>query len=932
MRATPAPPPSVLVSSSGQPVYLPNLQHNNKSLYYVKSTTACLAGSTAGILGLTNTIGFLFFFLTALSTGTVFALLNCRSKPGKYFLTKKEPVLSGLAENLFSYVLFWTPLAMSSVPLGDIVARLRQMGLSEAMIAEACRDPARLARLRSIPETNATRQQSQEGLGASEESQFIAMMEKIIASYERDKNVPLRKPPRRSTSELVSSWEATRQQVRSLQARESTTLMNYNCVGLPKESSSKQFKDLKQIFFDDMWVSKTHKGSYLVCRSVSYAQKSIGDTLVVEDPKGRVEFLGLYNFGWKGIETGPDLDEMLPLGTLFAIREPTFKTSADGSGCLVRVDSPTDLVFLESNDPLLANIKWSTRSPAKATRARDFDYRAHGNAFFELKKFHLALKAYSDELLVQPDSRNRILLLLNRSQTHLNLGHPNQALKDANSALELLAAESSSDPNLVEKAKLRKSKALEERRFLEEALESYRDAQKNFPECLQAEQGVERVARKLRETRNGDYDWRALGSKSSKIFDVGDYVGPIKVRQTAGGRAIFTSRAVRAGDLLLVERAFATGHHDDKAGGFAFDLHAKRILKPSSIDLVSEVMHKMVDDPATACWVYGLSGGPNFEPTMKTSFDSLASPSGTSAEVFIDTARIEAVCCRNAFGSGIRDATDASGPDLKSDSSLFVKSSLFEHSCIPNATWTTAGNVMIIRARTNIEKNTEVFLSFAPVAEHYFRRKQILDYVCGRECSCSRCLEDRHLGTFNLERRRKLVDLEVEALRDQVREGSVGELVKPIAVKLQRVIVLLEATYPPESQIRPELAHVYHFLTELLHPVNERAKMETYVKKALEAAGIELERKSGTGKIKIISTGYCVAQLQGVEILLMHARRISLSRTSRDFREAKEWVQAAIELDRLTSGRQEKEFREAWSSLIDKYGIQNLVEAFFALR
>lgn len=248
---------------------------------------------------------------------------------------------------------------------------------------------------------------------------------------------------------------------------------------------------------------------------------------------------------------GPDLDELLPLGTLFAIREPTFKNAADGSSCLVRVDSPTDLVFLESNDPLLANVKWSTRSPAKATRPRDFDYRAHGNAFFKLKKFHLALKAYSDGLLVQPDSRNRILLLLNRSQTHLNLEHPNQALKDANSALELLAAESSSDPNLVEKAKLRKSKALEERRFLEEALESYRDAQKNFPECLQAEQGVERVARKLRETRNGDYDWRALGSKSSKIFDVGDYVGPIKVRQTAGGRAIFTSRAVKAGDLLL---------------------------------------------------------------------------------------------------------------------------------------------------------------------------------------------------------------------------------------------------------------------------------------------------------------------------------------------------------------------------------------------
>jgi len=109
-RASPAapPPPAQLLSSKGQPVYLPNLQHNNKALYYVKSSTACISGATAGILGLTNTTGFAFFFVTALSTGILFASFNCRGKPEKFYLTKREPVLSGLAENLFSYVLFWT--------------------------------------------------------------------------------------------------------------------------------------------------------------------------------------------------------------------------------------------------------------------------------------------------------------------------------------------------------------------------------------------------------------------------------------------------------------------------------------------------------------------------------------------------------------------------------------------------------------------------------------------------------------------------------------------------------------------------------------------------------------------------------------------------------------------------------------------------------
>lgn len=261
----------------------------------------------------------------------------------------------------------------------------------------------------------------------------------------------------------------------------------------------------------------------------------------------------MYNLDCKGVTPGPDLEEWLPLGTLFAIREPTFKTNMDGTSSMVRVDSPTDVVFLQPNDPLLANVKWSTASPARVTRPRTFDYRAHGNTFFKVKKYRLALKAYSDGLNANPDSSNRILLLLNRSQTHLNLDHPNQALQDATAALELLAA-TTPDPKLVEKATLRKAKALEERKLLEEALEVYRDAENEFGGGAQAREGVERVTKKLKQVRTGDYDWKRMVSGSLENFDIADFVGPIQVGKVAGiggGRGVSTTKAVKAGDLLL---------------------------------------------------------------------------------------------------------------------------------------------------------------------------------------------------------------------------------------------------------------------------------------------------------------------------------------------------------------------------------------------
>lgn len=279
--------------------------------------------------------------------------------------------------------------------------------------------------------------------------------------------------------------------------------------------------------------------------------------MFVEDPKGRAEPLGMYNLDVGGVPTGPDLEEWLPLGTLLAIKEPTFKTNVTGESYLVRVESPTDVVFLRPDDPLLSGIKWSTTSPSRPQPA-SFDHRSHGNSFFKVKKFNLALKSYSDGLAVASNDSSKLLLLLNRSQTHLKLDHPNQALQDAEAALRLLGSGNvDSTPQLLEKAKLRKSKALEGRRLLEKALESYEDAEKEFKESKEAKEGVERLRRKLREARTGEYDWAKLAGLKEEHLDVGDYTGPmIEVREVAnvgGRRGIFAKKDLKPGDLLLGE-------------------------------------------------------------------------------------------------------------------------------------------------------------------------------------------------------------------------------------------------------------------------------------------------------------------------------------------------------------------------------------------
>ncbi|GAA5931855.1 hypothetical protein JCM3775_000061 [Rhodotorula graminis] len=89
-------------------VYPPNLVHNNQSLYYVKSTTACLAGALAGILGLTNLAGFALFLATSVSVGGAYSLAQCGANPQRFFVKPSEPLLAGTLGNCFSFILFWT--------------------------------------------------------------------------------------------------------------------------------------------------------------------------------------------------------------------------------------------------------------------------------------------------------------------------------------------------------------------------------------------------------------------------------------------------------------------------------------------------------------------------------------------------------------------------------------------------------------------------------------------------------------------------------------------------------------------------------------------------------------------------------------------------------------------------------------------------------
>ncbi|SPO30568.1 uncharacterized protein UTRI_05185 [Ustilago trichophora] len=138
-----------------QSYYPENVTHNAKQVEYVRSTALSVAGSVAGVLGLTNWLGFGFYIVSVLLTNILVLAINANGSPSRYFISPSPPakplmsssgpntastnskvktvgsatgsaltidprsgsfsmqdiagfLVNGLTENAFSFILWWT--------------------------------------------------------------------------------------------------------------------------------------------------------------------------------------------------------------------------------------------------------------------------------------------------------------------------------------------------------------------------------------------------------------------------------------------------------------------------------------------------------------------------------------------------------------------------------------------------------------------------------------------------------------------------------------------------------------------------------------------------------------------------------------------------------------------------------------------------------
>jgi len=83
------------------------MRSNAAKVDYCRTSMSALSGCTAGIVGLTNIPGFVFYLVTALMLSG-FLTLKAGSKWNDYFISRTSIATNGIGGGLFVYILFWT--------------------------------------------------------------------------------------------------------------------------------------------------------------------------------------------------------------------------------------------------------------------------------------------------------------------------------------------------------------------------------------------------------------------------------------------------------------------------------------------------------------------------------------------------------------------------------------------------------------------------------------------------------------------------------------------------------------------------------------------------------------------------------------------------------------------------------------------------------
>ncbi|KAL5361470.1 hypothetical protein BJX96DRAFT_185299 [Aspergillus floccosus] len=545
---------------------------------------------------------------------------------------------------------------------------------------------------------------------------------------------------------------------------------------------------LSKFMIKDLCLEVHHRGYYLLLRTVTPTDTMTAVMAIVEDEEGTVLMLQLYNQGQE-LSGAQNLME----GTVLIVKEPYVKVMADGDYG-IRVDHVSDVIFLPECDD---RIPFSWRKRIAHDDGSSSFWKERGNASFNQGNYRGALQCYSRALATTPSRELAITTRLNRALTFLRSHQFDAALAEAETVLQVSA--------LSEKALFRKAQALYYLGKFQQSCDTHKPLAEHYPENEMAQREFARASARLVEQERGQYEfkkmqWEATTRRPPHLHR-GTYIGPVMVRLTQShGKGLFTTDAVKAGDLLFCEKALAHAFHDELSPqqlSLLLNAETSEATLGKQGELIEAIVQRLYKNPSLLPSFADHHHG-TYKPVNVQEVDD--SP-------IIDSFLVERIVQLNCFGCPLLSRDSHIGAVASDNTTQKVNkefdscgfwhmASYINHSCLSNARRSFIGDMMIVRATQDLAPNTEVTFWYKSPISHDTKELPVDLQHWGFRCDCILCRDIQSLSkSARSARTRLLTDLQ-----------RLFEAKKRKLQAIEDTITRLEGTYSHPASEVPRLA------------------------------------------------------------------------------------------------------------------------------
>ncbi|TVY56830.1 hypothetical protein LCER1_G002327, partial [Lachnellula cervina] len=592
----------------------------------------------------------------------------------------------------------------------------------------------------------------------------------------------------------------------------------------PYPPSTAALEALTPIFIRDLRLGTHHRGKYLLVRSATGPDRITAIMNIVEDEQEDAIMMQLYQQPEEIIRPASSI---VTTGDIFLIKEPFFKVMGDGEYGL-RIDHVSDILRIDARHRMCPN-KWCPRFYDLDKTADD--WKQEGNIAMGMNKHWEAIESYTTALSTDPSIAEERIIRLNRALAYLQDENFEAALADTQCL--------SPNPNTSEKALYRGSKALYGLGRFSECCDLLQTLRETYPDNAQAARDLARARARLSEKQSGTYDFKTIYKEVSKLrpprLDHATFIGPIVVKPSPGrGRGLFTTKAVKAGELLLCEKAFAHCYvgdsEEDFRGGsktkLLINTHTNRMAIGSQSDLITLIVQKLQRNPSLLSEFMTLHHG-SYEHSGVTEVDG---------KPVVDSFLVERIIALNGFGSAL--TTRESHLGIRGTEKTFGScgvwplASRINHYCTSNVHRSFIGDLQIVRATCDLPADTELTFWYKnPTGDHDEMQKGLKHW--GFQCMCAICLDSKNTAKKMSKKRNDLLG-DLKAALDVTNIDT---------SKAERILNAIGQTYKHPARDVPRLAlqEPYAHLALLYSKQGNADKTVAMALKALESLGFVIK-------------------------------------------------------------------------------------------